>query len=1087
MRKLPNRTTLLFIIAILVSFLATAQTPTIIVDKKEDPSVFLKSIDIDVKVAGNYSVTTMKMVFFNSTNRILEGELTIPLPEGVSVSRYAIDINGAMREAVPVEKAKGTQVFEAIERRRVDPGLLEKVDGNNFRTRIYPIPANGQRTVLIGYEQELIMDRKKGLKYHLPLDYKKAVPSFNLAVSIQQSTQAPIIEESPEELSLEKWDYDFRASIHKSNFLPKHSLTLYLPKGEDISEVAIQPADDGFYFMASQYMTGESRNREMPNSISIIWDVSLSGMTRDHKKEFEFLEALFKKKKNIHISLKALNNNFHTVGDFNIKNGDWTDLRKTIEKFTYDGGTDLKFLTTNVKEETLLFSDGLSPFFNNRLPESTATIHTICASSKADFSGLKYLSQQTGGQFINLNETNKDDAITLITKQPLLFLGIAPDKNISEVYPNLPTAVISQCTIAGHVDELPATVTLLFGYGKHVVKEKKIVLAAASLSTSKTNVEKLWAQKKIAALDIRYEENKAAIEQVGKKYGIVTRNTSLIVLETVDDYLQYEIEPPAELRNEYDRLIKERNRFIIEQQKAVIDNAAIYFNQLKIWYGIPLPEMDDMEKKEVQQRRASASATASGFSAASADSTRSNSNNESNFVAPRGQLNEVVVTALGIQRQKKALGYSTSTVKANALSDASNLPQALQGRVSGVAISQSPGIFPQTTTIHLRGVSTDQTNDTKVIIDGQESTLEELAKLNPKDVEYVYIQKSGAYIPRPSQTVNYNFTRKDPESPKIKWRTLRFITDSTKGIFDAKDLSIKTPYIIELMKVTEEKRYQKYIDLRKDNINSPSFYFNTATWFMENDDYETGMTILSNLSELNLQDHEVFKMYGFKLKEMGNYQLAVPVFKKILEWRPMEPQSFRDYGLALQDAGYFQQALDTLYLGLTQNYASEVKGMYPGIEETIVTDINQLIELHKKELNLSKIPASLIQAMPVDVRVILNWNMNDTDMDLWVTDPNGEKCYYSHKVTAIGGRLSNDFTRGYGPEQFLLKKAITGRYKIELNYYGERQVKLAGATTVQAEIYTHYGKPNQQRQLVTLQMRKEKSGGVLVAEFEFKK
>ncbi len=45
-------------------------------------------------------------------------------------------------------------------------------------------------------------------------------------------------------------------------------------------------------------------------------------------------------------------------------------------------------------------------------------------------------------------------------------------------------------------------------------------------------------------------------------------------------------------------------------------------------------------------------------------------------------------------------------------------------------------------------------------------------------------------------------------------------------------------------------------------------------------------------------------------------------------------------------------------------------------------------------------------------------------MDLWVTDPNKETCYYSHKETLIGGRISNDFTEGYGPEQFLLKKAI---------------------------------------------------------------
>ncbi|TAH05183.1 MAG: hypothetical protein EAZ16_03255 [Sphingobacteriales bacterium] len=126
-------------------------------------NVYLKELQVDVKVAGPVATTTMQLVFENKTSRVLEGELSFLLPEGVSVSRYAIDINGRLREAVPVEKEKGTQVFEAIERRRVDPGLLERTEGNNFRTRIYPIPANGTRTVVIAYEEELGYNKKNQL------------------------------------------------------------------------------------------------------------------------------------------------------------------------------------------------------------------------------------------------------------------------------------------------------------------------------------------------------------------------------------------------------------------------------------------------------------------------------------------------------------------------------------------------------------------------------------------------------------------------------------------------------------------------------------------------------------------------------------------------------------------------------------------------------------------------------------------------------------------------------------------------------------------------------------------------------------
>ncbi|MDR1811598.1 MAG: hypothetical protein LBQ87_02115, partial [Candidatus Fibromonas sp.] len=152
------------------SILPQTQLPVLKIGGKENSDVYLQSLDIQVEVTGNIASTRYTMVFKNRTNRILEGELTFPLPDERSVTHYALDINGKMREAVPVEKAKGTQVFEEIEQRQVDPGLLERVEGNNFRIRIYPIPAGGTRTISIGYEEELTLERGL-LYYRLPMAY----------------------------------------------------------------------------------------------------------------------------------------------------------------------------------------------------------------------------------------------------------------------------------------------------------------------------------------------------------------------------------------------------------------------------------------------------------------------------------------------------------------------------------------------------------------------------------------------------------------------------------------------------------------------------------------------------------------------------------------------------------------------------------------------------------------------------------------------------------------------------------------------------------------------------------------------------
>jgi len=73
-------------------------------------------------------------------------------------------------------------------------------------------------------------------------------------------------------------------------------------------------------------------------------------------------------------------------------------------------------------------------------------------------------------------------------------------------------------------------------------------------------------------------------------------------------------------------------------------------------------------------------------------------------------------------------------------------------------------------------------------------------------------------------------------------------------------------------------------------------------------------------------------------------------------------------------------------------------------------EINNLISKNSK-LNRSKIDKRLVMNAPVDVRVVINWNMNNTDIDLHVKDPSGEECYYDNSKTKIGGRLSADKTK----------------------------------------------------------------------------
>lgn len=87
--------------------------------------------------------------------------------------RFGLDLNGKIRAAVPVEKNRGRVVFEEIVRRGADPALLEPTAGNNYRARIYPIPAHGTRRVVIAYQEDLA-HRSAGPVYRLALNFPHA-------------------------------------------------------------------------------------------------------------------------------------------------------------------------------------------------------------------------------------------------------------------------------------------------------------------------------------------------------------------------------------------------------------------------------------------------------------------------------------------------------------------------------------------------------------------------------------------------------------------------------------------------------------------------------------------------------------------------------------------------------------------------------------------------------------------------------------------------------------------------------------------------------------------------------------------------
>jgi uncharacterized protein YfaP (DUF2135 family) len=100
-----------------------------------------------------------------------------------------------------------------------------------------------------------------------------------------------------------------------------------------------------------------------------------------------------------------------------------------------------------------------------------------------------------------------------------------------------------------------------------------------------------------------------------------------------------------------------------------------------------------------------------------------------------------------------------------------------------------------------------------------------------------------------------------------------------------------------------------------------------------------------------------------------------------------------------------------------------------------------------------------------------------------VDQPDAERAIYGNPRTAMGGRLSNDVTRGYGPEEYLLRRAAAGVYTVLVDVYARDSINPNGATMVRAHLYRDFGRPTQHEETIELELVPGDQDATLVGEF----
>ena len=943
----------------------------------------LQELSMDILVMGQTAVTTMEMTFYNPNDRVMEGEFEFPLSNGQEVSRFALDIDGKLREGVVVDKALGRQAFEDIARRNVDPGLLEKTEGNNFRARVYPMPAQGVRRILIAFEQELSQRDGRDF-YFLPIASGVKLKHFKLRTEVvSRKVKADI--ENTLQLNFGQSRNSYISEVKKDNYTLDKNIGLTFPKIDKPQLLTASKGTDSYLYGNIALEKQSLREKEKPKRIGILWDCSSSSQKRDFAKEFALLDAYFKEIKEVKVALTTFHIRSSSAIHFKVENGNWQELRQYLEKLVYDGATDPQaMLFPQESDEYFLFSDGIFNFrdknfdFTRLIGQLHAPVNVVSSQLVANGDKLQYLSGATGGSFINLNTQEVSEAVKTLQYQAFQVLDYKVKKgNVVNLYPQKGTLVGENFTFSGYLNSEDATLVVSLGYPNKVIVEKELTFSKNTAASDEefALLRRVWAEKKIAQLRREGAESKA-IDVVGRRYGIVTEGNSLIVLETAEDYVRYQITPPKELEQEYNKLSSEINSEKMEEQKQALERVISQSKEQTSWWQTSYP----IKKKNTKKNK--------------------------KYGTPPPPPPAMMVHA------EEIAGYNNAAEMLRYDASDDNAKMADMG-----------------------------TAGYDIIADNSAQQME-MEMAEP-------VARTLGYEPPQARIVLNAY---DPDTPYLK---VMEYTDPAKAI-------------------------ETYHKLKKEYGQTPSFYVDIADYFFKRGDLAQAVLVVSNLAELNLEDAQLLRVLGYKLSSYKAYKEAIEVFRKVVAIREEEPQSYRDLGLALAEDKQYQEAVETLYK-VVKNAWDERFG---DVQLVTMNDINSLVARHKG-IKTNFMDKRLLKSEPVDIRVVLSWDTDNCDMDLWVTDPTDEKCFFDNKLTYLGGKISKDVTQGYGPEEFMIKKAPKGTYKIETDYFGTLSQKQLMPVTLRITFYTHFGTDKEQKQETTVRLTNEEDL-IEVGSFEFK-
>lgn len=503
-------------------------------DKME--AVELRRVLVDVKTAGDQAITEVTHVFHNATTERREGTFRFPVPDGALLVGLAMEIDGKLVEGEIVEREKARAVYEKIVDEMLDPALLEWEQGNWFKLRVFPLEPSADKKVVIRYVTQMA----------------KTAQGWEYAYSIGGQSGGQAIGQ-------------FAMTVDGAPLLAQKDLAkgidLVVPiASAKVPAVMTEKRADGVYaaVRVTPHLGSPTWAANPARNFAIVIDTSRSSLEA-RAQQLEVLESTVRQ-------LSPSDRFAVIAADVEVQQS-WPgyvpaseqalrDAKAMISSIEPDGASDLgtMFAALDARDpsQVIYIGDGIATWGELRTPELAKLAKAINAPIDAALVGKgassalwAELSGETGGRSMIVNSQLDEQRFALAaTQADLVRLTdatlTAPSNAV--LFPQVATTLLDGEEMVA-VMKLPADAPMpvsvkLTGMLAGRPFSEDIALTGA---VATERVAQRWGRQMLAQMEAT-SAGKEEIVALSTDLGVLSKYTSLLVLENDEAYKKYEIE-----------------------------------------------------------------------------------------------------------------------------------------------------------------------------------------------------------------------------------------------------------------------------------------------------------------------------------------------------------------------------------------------------------------------------------------------------------------------------------------------------------------------------------------------------------------